>query len=161
MVKHPDLPDVARPDRRRTRTSGTSPGCTRSSSSWRQAGGGATTGSSPWWGRSGFRPRRRRATSGRGELTQVFYFDLLQQPFEAGAFRASLTQTLDGVSALPGGAGVPTWALNSHDVHRSVSRYGLVEPEPMRSVDLNATRTRARGRVTSLSAQPAPVPLSC
>ena len=22
-----------------------------------------------------------------GELTQVFYFDLLQQPFEAGAFR--------------------------------------------------------------------------
>ena len=82
-----------------------------------------------------------------GELTQVFYFDLLQQPFEAGAFRASLTQTLEGVSALPDGAGVPTWALNSHDVHRSVSRYGLVEPEPMRSVDLNATKTRARGRV--------------
>ncbi len=82
-----------------------------------------------------------------GELTQVFYFDLLQQPFEAAAFRTSLTQTLEGVAELPDGSGVPTWALNSHDVHRSVTRYGLVEPEPMTSVDLNATRTRARGRV--------------
>jgi alpha-glucosidase len=37
--------------------------------------------------------------------------------------------------------------LNSHDVHRSVTRYGLVEPEPMHTADLNALRTRARGRV--------------
>jgi alpha-glucosidase len=82
-----------------------------------------------------------------GELCQVFYFDLLQQPFEASAFRASLAASLDGLAALGDGAGVPTWTLNSHDVHRSVSRYGLVDPEPLTTVDVNATRTRARGRV--------------
>jgi alpha-glucosidase len=37
--------------------------------------------------------------------------------------------------------------LNSHDVHRSVSRYGLTEPEPTSTADVNALRTRARGRV--------------
>ncbi|HET6209499.1 MAG TPA: alpha-amylase family glycosyl hydrolase, partial [Jatrophihabitans sp.] len=79
-----------------------------------------------------------------GELNQVFYFDLLQQPFDAEAFRLSITETLD---CLKGAEGVPTWTLNSHDVHRSVSRYGLVEAEPMTSPDLNALRTRARGRV--------------
>ncbi len=79
-----------------------------------------------------------------GELKQVFYFDLLQQPFEAGAFQLSIDETLAG---LKHAEGVPTWTLNSHDVHRSVSRYGLVEPEPMTSPDANALRTRARGRV--------------
>ncbi|WGL52173.1 glycoside hydrolase family 13 protein [Nocardioides sp. BP30] len=79
-----------------------------------------------------------------GELNQAFYFDLMQQPFEAGAFRASVSATF---AALDGAEGVPTWTLNSHDVHRAVSRYGLVEPEPVRSADPNAIRTRARGRV--------------
>ena len=79
-----------------------------------------------------------------GELKQVFYFDLLQQPFEAGAFQLSIDETLAG---LKHAEGVPTWTLNSHDVHRSVTRYGLVEPEPMTSPDANALRTRARGRV--------------
>lgn len=79
-----------------------------------------------------------------GELNQVFYFDLMQQPYDAAAFRRSIEQTLSGLSAAEG---VPTWTLNSHDVHRSVSRYGLVEPEPIASADANATRTRARGRV--------------
>ncbi|MDQ1750521.1 MAG: alpha-glucosidase [Pseudonocardiales bacterium] len=79
-----------------------------------------------------------------GELNQVFYFDLLQQPFEAGAFRLSIAETLAG---LKGVDGVPTWTLNSHDVHRSVTRYGLVEAEPMNSPDVNALRTRARGPV--------------
>jgi alpha-glucosidase len=82
-----------------------------------------------------------------GELCQVFYFDLLQQPFEAPAFRTSIASSLDGLAGLGPGAGVPTWTLNSHDVHRSVSRYGLVEPEPLTTADLNATRTRARGGV--------------
>ena len=79
-----------------------------------------------------------------GELNQVFFFDLMQQPFEAGAFRLSIDETLTG---LKNAEGAPTWTLNSHDVHRSVSRYGLVEPEPMSSPDANALRTRARGRV--------------
>lgn len=79
-----------------------------------------------------------------GELHQAFYFDLMQQPFEAEAFRASVHATFE---ALDGAEGVPTWTLNSHDVHRAVSRYGLVEPEPVSSADPNALRTRARGRV--------------
>ena len=79
-----------------------------------------------------------------GELNQVFYFDLLQQPFDARAFQLSIAETLDG---LKGAEGVPTWTLNSHDVHRSVSRYGLIEAEPMTSPDANALRTRARGQV--------------
>ncbi|HEY2043454.1 MAG TPA: glycoside hydrolase family 13 protein [Jatrophihabitans sp.] len=79
-----------------------------------------------------------------GELNQVFYFDLLQQPYEAGAFRLSIDETLAGLKHVEG---VPTWTLNSHDVHRSVTRYGLVETEPMTSPDVNALRTRARGKV--------------
>lgn len=79
-----------------------------------------------------------------GELNQVFYFDLLQQPFEAGAFKLSIDESLAGLKHVEG---VPTWTLNSHDVHRSVSRYGLVEPEPMSTGDVNAVRTRPRGRV--------------
>jgi alpha-glucosidase len=79
-----------------------------------------------------------------GELNQVFYFDLLQQPFDASAFRLSIDETLTG---LKHAEGVPTWTLNSHDVHRSVTRYGLIEPDPMSTSDVNALRTRPRGRV--------------
>jgi alpha-glucosidase len=79
-----------------------------------------------------------------GRLKQVFYFDLLQQRFEAGGFRLSIAETLNGLKNVEG---VPTWTLNSHDVHRAVTRYGLVEPQPMRTSDVNALRTRARGRV--------------
>lgn len=79
-----------------------------------------------------------------GELKQVFYFDLLQQPFEAAAFRLSITETMAGLKQATGS---PAWTLNSHDVHRSVTRYGLIEPEPPLTADLNALRTRARGRV--------------
>lgn len=79
-----------------------------------------------------------------GELNQVFYFDLLQQPFGATAFRVSIADTLEGLTQA---AGVPTWTLNSHDVHRAVTRYGLVEAEPLHTADINALRTRARGRV--------------
>lgn len=79
-----------------------------------------------------------------GELKQVFFFDLLQQPFEAAAFRLSIAETMDGLKQA---SGAPTWTLNSHDVHRAVTRYGLVEPEPPRTADANALRTRARGRI--------------
>ncbi|MHB8184724.1 MAG: glycoside hydrolase family 13 protein [Dermatophilaceae bacterium] len=79
-----------------------------------------------------------------GELKQVFYFDLLQQPFEARAFRTSVSDSLAGLVEVDG---VPTWTLNSHDVHRSVTRYGLIEAEPLLTADAHALRTRARGKV--------------
>jgi alpha-glucosidase len=80
-----------------------------------------------------------------GELHQVFYFDLLQQPFEASAFRMSIGDCLDALKHVEG---VPAWTLNSHDAHRSVTRYGLVDAEPLHpSADVNATRTRQRGTV--------------
>ncbi len=79
-----------------------------------------------------------------GELNQVFYFDLLLQPFDADSFRLSINESLAGLKRADG---VATWALNSHDVHRSVTRYGIVEAEPIASQDANAIRTRRRGRV--------------
>ena len=78
------------------------------------------------------------------ELQQVFFFDLTQQPFEAAAFRSSIESAY---APLSDDHGVPTWTLNNHDVHRSVSRYGLVEPAPTVSADPFALRTRRRGRV--------------
>jgi alpha-glucosidase len=81
-----------------------------------------------------------------GELDQAFYFDLLQQPFEASAFRMSITACLDALKHAEGGA--PAWTLNSHDVHRSVTRYGLTEAEPLHpSVDAGTIRNRPRGTV--------------
>jgi alpha-glucosidase len=78
------------------------------------------------------------------ELHQVFYFDLTQQPFEAAAFHHSVQAAY---AALSDDHGAATWTLNNHDVHRSVTRYGIVEPEPMTSADPLAGRTRQRGRV--------------
>ena len=78
------------------------------------------------------------------ELHQVFYFDLTQQPFEAAAFHHSVEAAY---AALSDAHGAATWTLNNHDVHRSVTRYGIVEPEPMTSADPLAGRTRQRGRV--------------
>jgi len=142
MIKHPDLPDL-------DEESGDNPYC------WNQPGVHDV-----------FRRWRRIADSYQrdltllgevwlppadaadyiraGELNQVFYFDLLQQPFEANAFRISINESLDGLKHVEG---VPTWTLNSHDVHRAVTRYGLVDPEPPTTLDANALRTRARGRV--------------
>jgi alpha-glucosidase len=79
-----------------------------------------------------------------GRLHQVFYFDLMLQSWDARAFRASIDAT---VASVPVPGGVATWTLNNHDVHRAVSRYGLVEAEPMDTDDVNARQTRPRGRV--------------
>jgi alpha-glucosidase len=78
------------------------------------------------------------------ELPQVFYFNLTLQPFDAAAFRTSVEEAL---APLTGGHGAPTWTLNNHDVHRSVTRYGIVDPEPTYSVDPHGALTRQRGRV--------------
>jgi alpha-glucosidase len=79
-----------------------------------------------------------------GRLNQVFYFDLMRQDWSATGFRDSIDATL---ASVPSGGGVPAWTLNNHDVHRAVSRYGLVAREPMYTVDANAARTRPRGQV--------------
>jgi alpha-glucosidase len=79
-----------------------------------------------------------------GRLNQVFFFDLLLQSWDAASFRAAIEGTL---STLPGNGGVPTWALNNHDVHRMVTRYGLVSADPIVTDDANARLTRRRGTV--------------
>ena len=142
MIKHPDLPDLED-------ESGDNPYC------WNQPG---VHDVFRRWRRITDSYQRELTLLGEvwlppsdaadyiraGELNQDFYFDLLQQPFQAPAFRMSITESLDGCKHV---AGVPTWTLNSHDVHRAVTRYGLVDPEPPTTLDPNALRTRARGRV--------------
>ena len=66
------------------------------------------------------------------------------QPFEAAAFRHSVEAAFRSISPEHG---APTWTLNNHDVHRSVSRYGLVDPQPTTSADPYAQRVRRRGGV--------------
>jgi alpha-glucosidase len=142
MVKHPDLPDLDDPD-------------AENPYQWNQSGvhdifrrwrvlaerydRELTLVGEVW-----LPPKQLADYLRAGELHQVFFFDLLQQPFDGPSFRASLEQSL---AAAEGAAGVPTWTLNNHDVHRAVTRYGLVAPEPMRTADPNAVRTRARGGV--------------
>ncbi len=74
------------------------------------------------------------------ELSQAFYFDLLMCGWDAAAFRASINRGLQQFTAT--GASI-TWTLANHDVHRVVSRYGLVAPEPMAVPSV----TRPRGVV--------------
>jgi alpha-glucosidase len=78
------------------------------------------------------------------ELPQVFYFDLTQQQFEAAAFHRSVEVAY---ASLTPGHGTATWTLNNHDIHRAVTRYGLVDPEPTISSDPNAQLTRRRGKI--------------
>ena len=74
------------------------------------------------------------------ELPQAFYFDLLMCPWEPDAFRVSIRRGLEEITAT--GATI-TWTLANHDVHRTVTRYGLVEASP----DPVQHTARLRGRV--------------
>jgi alpha-glucosidase len=74
------------------------------------------------------------------ELPQAFYFDLLATAWDAQAFRASIQRGLDEIAST---GAVITWTLANHDVHRTVSRYGLVRPDPAARV----IPTRQRGEV--------------
>ena len=77
-------------------------------------------------------------------LNQVFFFDLMLQGWDAREFSSAIRSTL---SSVPDNGGVPTWTLNNHDVHRMVTRYGLVSEQPIATDDANARRTRMRGVV--------------
>jgi Glycosidases len=79
------------------------------------------------------------------ELSQAFYFDLLMTGWDAAAFRASVERGLAEIDA----TGAPvTWTLANHDVHRAVTRYGLIRPEgTVGSPDPVGGAVRARGEV--------------
>ncbi len=142
MVKHPDLPDLDDPAGDNPYRC-TQPGVHEIFRRWRALADGygrelALVGE-VW-----LPPAEAADYIRPGELHQVFNFDLLQQSFDAREFRTSIT---DCVDALKHAEGVPAWTLNSHDVHRAVTRYGLTDPEPLNTADANALRTRARGAV--------------
>jgi alpha-glucosidase len=142
MVKHTGLPDLADPDAENPYM-WNQPGVHEIFKRWRVIADGygreLTLLGEVW-----LPPADAADYIRAGELNQVFYFDLLQQPFNATAFRLSIDETLAGLKRAEG---VATWALNSHDVHRAVSRYGLVEPEPLNAANETAARVRPRGRV--------------
>jgi alpha-glucosidase len=101
------------------------------------------------WARSG-----EEVTSflGHDELHAAFYFDLMTQPWQAAAFRDSVQEAMRALDALPpAGADKPTgslaWVLNSHDAHRSVSRYGLVQSRSSGSQGVMGPVLRPRGDV--------------
>lgn len=55
------------------------------------------------------------------ELHLAFNFRLLQADFDAGEIRDAIDNSLAAVASVDAN---PTWALENHDVQRSISRYG-------------------------------------
>jgi alpha-glucosidase len=99
-----------------------------------------------------------------GRLHQAFNFELLVQPWDAARMRSAIDAGLEQAQE----TGAPTaWALNSHDVHRVVTRYGqvqdraAVDPSDMLAaarrrgpVDLELGAARARAVAMLLLALP-------
>jgi alpha-glucosidase len=141
MVKYPGLPDV--PNGMDNPYTWNQPGVQQIFERWR-AIADSYGRDIPLIGEVWLAPAETTEYIRPGRLNQVFYFDLMRQPWSAPEMRASIEAT---VASVPPGGGSPAWTLNNHDVHRSVSRYGLVEREPMYTDDDNAWRTRPRGRV--------------
>jgi alpha-glucosidase len=80
------------------------------------------------------------------ELPQAFHFDLLQCGWDASAFRASVDRGLTSTATT--GATV-TWTLANHDMHRAVTRFGLVRAGGSTdgSPDVFSDVLRGRGEV--------------
>ncbi len=99
------------------------------------------------------------------ELSQAFFFDLLLQPWAAQAWRTSIQAAFDEIGAT--GATI-TWTLANHDVHRAVTRYGILHAEdhppelspelaqtrPRGEVDIAIGERRARAAILTLLALP-------
>ncbi|MCB2175571.1 MAG: glycoside hydrolase family 13 protein [Actinomycetales bacterium] len=110
---------------------------------------------------------RLRSYLAPDELHQAFHFDLLVQPWHAARIREAIDNGLRTSLV----SGRPTaWALNNHDVHRVVTRYGqeqdLTRPDPddllaaarrTGPVDLELGRARARAAAMLLLALPGSV----
>ena len=58
------------------------------------------------------------------EMHTAFNFDLMTQPWDSGALRASITRTLDAHRRVDA---PPTWVLSNHDVTRPVTRFGRAD----------------------------------
>jgi alpha-glucosidase len=67
-------------------------------------------------------PDRLAAYLRPDEYHQAFNFDLLGAPWDAGAFRSTIT---DALAASAAADSIPTWVLSNHDVMRHPTRYGL------------------------------------
>jgi alpha-glucosidase len=80
------------------------------------------------------------------ELPQAFHFDLLQCGFDGAAFRASVDR---GLASTAGTRATVTWTLANHDMHRSVTRFGLVRTGGSgdASTDVFSDVLRGRGEV--------------
>jgi len=71
-------------------------------------------------------PHRVPRYANPDSLGQAFNFDLLKADFDAGQFRAIVTDNLE-LAAASGSSS--TWVLSNHDVVRHATRYGLPDPE--------------------------------
>ncbi|SDD13609.1 glycoside hydrolase family 13 protein [Actinokineospora iranica] len=79
------------------------------------------------------------------ELPQAFFFDLLMQPWSAAGWRTSIERAFADIGST--GATI-TWTLANHDVHRAVTRYGIVTPAEFPvSLDPQLALVRPRGEV--------------
>ncbi|MEO9327672.1 glycoside hydrolase family 13 protein [Gordonia aurantiaca] len=87
------------------------------------------------------------------ELHLGFNFRLAKAPFEAGAIREAIENSLDAVLSV---AGTPTWTLSNHDVTREVTRYAPVDPETG-ELDLVRGTRRARAMIVVEMALPGSV----
>ncbi len=141
MVKHPDLPELLDP--RENPYAWNQPGVHEIFARWR-AIAESYQRDIPLIGEVWLSPAEAGEYIKPGRLNQVFYFDLMTQSWDAAAFRASIEATL---ASVPAGGGGPAWTLNNHDVHRSVSRYGLTDAGQVNTEDAHARRTRVRGTV--------------
>lgn len=85
------------------------------------------------------------------EFHAGFAFDLLQTRWQAAAMQRAIDDDLNAVTRA---GGTPAWALNNHDVVRSVTRYGRPDAttvmhrlvqfvEPVPDLELGARRARA------------------
>jgi alpha-glucosidase len=94
------------------------------------------------------------------ELPQAFYFDLLMCPWNASRFRSSIDQ---GIQEIASTGATITWTLANHDVHRTVSRFGLTSytggppHRPRGTVDVGLGVRRARAAMMLLLALPGSV----
>lgn len=79
------------------------------------------------------------------ELPQAFFFDLLLQSWNANDFRASIDRAFAEIGST--GATI-TWTLNNHDVHRTVTRYGITKLADIPAeIDPRVAQARPRGEV--------------
>ncbi|MBD0861182.1 glycoside hydrolase family 13 protein [Gordonia sp. zg691] len=84
------------------------------------------------------------------ELHLGFNFRLAKAPFESGAIREAIENSLDAVLSV---SGTPTWTLSNHDVAREVTRYAVTDPQTG-VLDLERGTRRARAMLVVEMALP-------